>query len=132
MTDRDQLHHLANRARRGVLLPEEGALLADAITALEQQLTDQASSDDVARRAAQAIAGMGADIRAIRAERDRYRNAWKSARHRAAPTPGTVTITQARHQHLVAGQCTDRHDTHRLHHTEPVTGCPYPGCHPDA
>lgn len=37
MTDRDQLHHLADRARRGVLLPAEGALLADAVTELERR-----------------------------------------------------------------------------------------------
>lgn len=73
VTDRDQLHHLADRARRGVLLPEEGALLADAITALLD-----------------------------------------------------------RHDALTAGQCTHYLDTHQRCHTEPVTGCPYPGCHPDA
>lgn len=49
-----------------------------------------------------------------------------------APDPGTVTITQARHTALTAGQCTHYLDTHQQHHTEPVTGCPYPGCHPDA
>ncbi|MFJ3089074.1 hypothetical protein [Streptomyces sp. NPDC086838] len=38
----------------------------------------------------------------------------------------------ARHAHLLAGQCTDRHDTHQQHHTEPVAGCPYKGCHPNA
>lgn len=40
MTDRDQLHHLADRARRGVLLPTEGALLADAVTELYTAFTD--------------------------------------------------------------------------------------------
>ncbi|MCX0246433.1 hypothetical protein [Streptomyces drozdowiczii] len=49
-----------------------------------------------------------------------------------APDPGTVTITQTRHDHLVAGQCIHHQEVHRLHHGEPVTGCPYPGCHPDA
>lgn len=50
----------------------------------------------------------------------------------AIPDPGTVVITQARHDHLVAGQCIHHQETHRLHHGEPVTGCPYPGCWPDA
>ncbi|MFD7428431.1 hypothetical protein ACFV6Z_15485 [Streptomyces sp. NPDC059818] len=34
---REQLLHLADRARRGVLLPDEGALLADAVTELETE-----------------------------------------------------------------------------------------------
>ncbi|MFD7867359.1 hypothetical protein [Streptomyces sp. NPDC059783] len=38
MTDRDQLLHLADRARRGALLPDEGALLADAVAATLDRL----------------------------------------------------------------------------------------------
>jgi hypothetical protein len=34
MSDREQLLHLADRARRGALLAAEGALLADAVVAL--------------------------------------------------------------------------------------------------
>ncbi|MGH8965764.1 MAG: hypothetical protein ACRDXB_10620, partial [Actinomycetes bacterium] len=78
----EQLHHLADRARRGVLLPDEGALLADGVAALVERLEDQATADEVAERSAQAISAMGADIRSARAERDRYRLAWKSARAR--------------------------------------------------
>lgn len=37
-TTREQLLHLADRARRGALLPDEGALLADGVTALAAQL----------------------------------------------------------------------------------------------
>lgn len=39
MTDRDQLHHLADRARRGVLLPAEYDLLAAGITAMAARVT---------------------------------------------------------------------------------------------
>lgn len=35
---RAQLLHLADRARRGALLPDEGALLADAVTAMAERL----------------------------------------------------------------------------------------------
>lgn len=44
---------------------------------------EQADADTVATRAAQVIASMGADIRALTGERDRYRLAWRSARERA-------------------------------------------------
>jgi hypothetical protein len=44
---------------------------------------DETDADVVAQRAAQVIASMGADIRALTAERDRYRCAWQSARFRA-------------------------------------------------
>ncbi|MFJ2279265.1 hypothetical protein ACIOEZ_34515 [Streptomyces sp. NPDC087866] len=80
---REQLLHLADRARRGVALPDEGALLADGVVTLIERLEDQATADEVAERAARAIAAMGAYVRSARTERDRYRLAWKSARHRA-------------------------------------------------
>jgi hypothetical protein len=44
----------------------------------------------------------------------------------------TVVITQARHDALVAGQCIHHQEIHRLHHIQPVAGCPYKGCHPNA
>lgn len=37
-TTREQLLHLADRARRGALLPDEGALLADGVTDMATQL----------------------------------------------------------------------------------------------
>jgi hypothetical protein len=42
-----------------------------------------AEVDAVAARGAAAVTAMGADVRAARGERDRYRLAWQSARHRA-------------------------------------------------
>ncbi|MFD7861837.1 hypothetical protein [Streptomyces sp. NPDC059783] len=47
MSDRDQLLHLADRARRGVLLPDEGALLADAVTATLDRLDRLRRSRDL-------------------------------------------------------------------------------------
>ncbi len=50
MTDRTQLHHLADRARRGVLLPAEGALLADAVGALLDRAEQAEASRDRLRQ----------------------------------------------------------------------------------
>jgi hypothetical protein len=94
------------------------ALSPEGITAAREALTDEA------------LTRLGRDLGTIHAED--IAAAVVRAALDAAPDPGTVTITQARHDHLVAGQCIHHQDTHRLHHTEPVTGCPYPGCHPDA
>jgi hypothetical protein len=47
------------------------------------QTAAEVDADTVANRAAQVISSMGADIRTLRRERDRYRNAWRSARERA-------------------------------------------------
>jgi hypothetical protein len=49
----------------------------------DPQADSVADVDTVARRAAQVIASMGADIRALTGQRDRYRSAWCSARERA-------------------------------------------------
>jgi hypothetical protein len=57
--------------------------LLDAYRRLTTELADQADADTIADRATQVITAMGADIRAARAERDRYRAAWQSARFRA-------------------------------------------------
>jgi hypothetical protein len=43
----------------------------------------EVDADTVANRAAQVISSMGAEIRALKHERDRYRGAWRSARERA-------------------------------------------------
>lgn len=63
----------------------ETASFVDAVLALFRPLLDakQAEVDAVASRATAAIAGMGADVRQARRERDRYRSAWLSARQRA-------------------------------------------------
>ncbi|MFJ5973557.1 hypothetical protein [Streptomyces sp. NPDC093060] len=50
---------------------------------MTDQPLDEVDADTVANRAAQVITSMGAEIRALRAERDRYRGAWQSARFRA-------------------------------------------------
>ncbi|MEU3976865.1 hypothetical protein [Streptomyces bacillaris] len=79
----ERLHHLLDRLLRGVLLPEEAEQLAGLVRELERQVEDQATADQVANRAAQAITAMGTDVREARTERDRYRLAWQSARQRA-------------------------------------------------
>ena len=56
--------------------------------------TDQTDADVVANRAAQVIASMGAEIRALTAERNRYRNAWHNARERAADEHGNVEFVE--------------------------------------
>ncbi|THA29221.1 hypothetical protein E6R18_25280 [Streptomyces sp. A1277] len=145
-----RLHHLADRARRGALLPEEGALLADAVAELalyadqtadllrvahETSNKSEAERARAATRAEQAEAAI-ARVRKLAAVWDDAPDPLAQAMARdlrstldAVPVPGTVTITQARHQHLTAGQCIHHQEIHRLHHGEPVPGCPYPGCY---
>ncbi|MFF0588486.1 hypothetical protein ACFYWD_21215 [Streptomyces sp. NPDC003781] len=65
-----ELTDVANELRRA----------ADETAATETE----AAVDTVANRAAQVISGMGAEIRELRSQRDRYRTAWHSARGRTA------------------------------------------------
>ncbi|MGW0780376.1 hypothetical protein [Streptomyces sp. NPDC002913] len=99
MSEQPRLHHLLDRLRRGVLLEAEAEALAELVGEMEQQLKDQAATDQVASRASRVITAMGADIRVARAERDRYRKAWQSARIRVADARTEVA-------RLTAGQCT--------------------------
>lgn len=60
---------------------------------------DEADADVVANRAAQVITRMGAEIRALKGERDRYRTAWRSARERAqAYGEGILRVVKDREQ----------------------------------
>lgn len=60
----------------------------------------EADADTVANRAAQVITRMGADIRALTGERDRYRTAWRSARERAqAYGEGILRVVKDREQY---------------------------------
>ncbi|CAL9647410.1 hypothetical protein [Streptomyces sp. enrichment culture] len=52
------------------------------------------SVDTVANRAAQAISSMGADVRALTQERNRYRNAWHNARSRAADARSDADLAE--------------------------------------
>ncbi|MFI8301527.1 hypothetical protein ACIGCZ_37095 [Streptomyces nigra] len=69
------------------------ALLAE-VRRLSAQLEDQADADTVAARAAQVISSMGADLRAVTNERNRYRNAWHNARARAASAQSDVEFVE--------------------------------------
>lgn len=46
--------------------------------------------DDVSRRATEVIVSMGADLREITGQRDRYRAAWQSARYRASAVAASL------------------------------------------
>ncbi len=67
--------------------------------AAEEQPTEtqdgEVDADTVAKRAAQVISTMGADIRALTQERNRYRNAWHNARARAADAEDNVRVVEA-------------------------------------
>ncbi|MCX5522236.1 hypothetical protein OG342_05055 [Streptomyces bobili] len=66
----------------------------------DQNPTAEADADAVANRAAQVITRMGADIRALTGERDRYRTAWRSARERAqAYGDGILRVVKDREQY---------------------------------
>ncbi|MGW2594809.1 hypothetical protein ACWCXC_31715 [Streptomyces sp. NPDC001515] len=100
MTDRDQLLHLADRARRGVLLPAEGALLADGITDMAARITTLEAVCESNKRAYKGAvqAAWAAESRAEQAEaaRDRLRRArdhW--ADHAARLVDRTVTAEAA-------------------------------------
>lgn len=69
------------------------ALLAE-IRRLRDHLEDQANADAVASRAAQVISSMGADLRAMTSERNRYRNAWHNARARAVDARSDVEFVE--------------------------------------
>lgn len=111
MTDRTQLHHLADRARRGVLLPAEGALLADAVTAMAAALNDadQDAADahehneqtcEAVTRADKAEAAieqaeLDAEQQArhfstVCGERESYRQAWKDEQKRRAAAEAAI------------------------------------------
>jgi hypothetical protein len=68
---------------------------ADAVLAVLPAPTDTAAEeadvDTVANRAAQVISSMGAEIRELRRQRDRYRTAWHSARRRASVLSAEIT-----------------------------------------
>jgi hypothetical protein len=66
----------------------------------DPQPAAEADADTVANRAAQVITSMGADIRALTGERDRYRGAWRSARERAqAYGEGILRVVKDREQY---------------------------------
>jgi hypothetical protein len=68
--------------------------LLDENRRLRAQLEDQANANTVASRAAQAISRMGADLRAMTSERNRYRSAWRNARARAVDARSDVEFVE--------------------------------------
>lgn len=79
-------HRVGSMSSHGPLSPMRPCQLhqaeAETVAAVVQPHLD-AEVDAVANRGAAAITAMGVDVRATRAERDRYRAAWQSARFRA-------------------------------------------------
>ncbi|MFE5090624.1 hypothetical protein ACFRCI_09510 [Streptomyces sp. NPDC056638] len=111
MSDREQLLHLVDRARRGVALPAELDLLAAGITELEQALADaDAEYDELAHhtdrtceavaRADQAEAALeqaeldaeqqARHFRTLSGERESYRQAWKYEQKRRATAEAAI------------------------------------------
>lgn len=60
----------------------------------QAKLVDQADADTLAARAAQAISAMGAEIRTLTSERNRYRSAWRNAREQAASAQADVEFVE--------------------------------------
>lgn len=77
--------------------PEDVAALLAEIRRLRAHLEDQANADAVASRAAQVISSMGADLRAMTSERNRYRNAWHNARARAVDARSDIEFVEQQH-----------------------------------
>lgn len=121
---------MAQRGEPVILNMGEADDLADAVLAVLPEPTSRAAgevdADTVADRAAKVITTMGADIRALTGQRDRYRTAWRSARERAqAHAEGTLRhvadrdvwkrehkAEHARHVAVVGALVTDRAAVH--------------------
>jgi hypothetical protein len=71
----------------------EGAL---PVPAGPESQGSEVDADTVAARAAQVISNMGAEIRSLTKERDRYRAAWHNARDRAASAQADVEFVEQR------------------------------------
>ncbi|WP_330449696.1 hypothetical protein [Streptomyces anulatus] len=123
-TQPQRLHHLLDRARRGVILPAEGEALAGLVGELEagqssllEVTVDLITSIGNARHAlATQILGWtepgedySLDQMVVHAV----------AEHRA---------DQSTIRRLTAGQCLDQRAMCEQHHQPPVDGCPYPRC----
>lgn len=103
-TQPERLHHLLDRARRGVILPEEAEQLAALVRELERQAD---ASNIVAKGNLQHVKQL---IPAVRAAEARVRE------------------LEADNARLTAGQCLDSRAMCEKHHAPPVAGCPYPRC----
>ncbi|MFJ5967920.1 hypothetical protein [Streptomyces sp. NPDC093060] len=68
----------------GEMVEQQPAAAASAVVSPPtDRAAEEVDADTVASRAARVITTMGADIRALTSQRDRYHTAWRSARERA-------------------------------------------------
>ena len=100
----DRLHHLLDRARRGVILPDEAEQLAGLVGELE------------------------AAVVRLRTSRNRWAHHAGRLIGRAVTAEARATELEAEVTRLAAGQCIDSRRMCDLHHATPVTDCPYPRC----
>ncbi|MGC5534275.1 hypothetical protein [Streptomyces sp. SR-10] len=121
----ERLHHLLDRARRGVILPAEGEALAQLVSELERRAD---TSDAVAKGNLQHVkqlipAVQQAEARARELEADNARYEEVVGELNEANTSLQRDVAR-----LTAGQCTDSRAMCEKHHQPPVDGCPYPRC----
>ncbi|MFD4662481.1 hypothetical protein [Streptomyces halstedii] len=100
----DRLHHLLDRARRGVLLPAEAEQLVELVEKLH------------------------GDVEFYEAATSRMRDRAEVATVRADRAEARVRDLEANVARLTAGQCLDSRAMCEMHHLPPVAGCPYPRC----
>lgn len=87
MSDREQLLHLVDRARRGVALPAELDALAAGIT----ELANRAEQAEAALEQAELDAEQQArHFRTVCGERESYRQAWKYEQKRRATAEAAI------------------------------------------
>ncbi|MFJ9890860.1 hypothetical protein ACIQRW_34120 [Streptomyces sp. NPDC091287] len=123
-TQPERLHHLLDRARRGVILPAEGEQLAQLVGELEQRLADWKQA---AGAGMTLVDNLRAEIHALALGAPLI---CSDDRHKTQVLSQAIRIREleADNARLTAGQCIDQRAMCEQHHRPPVDGCPYPRC----
>ncbi|MCX4606799.1 hypothetical protein OG402_40960 [Streptomyces anulatus] len=124
-TQPQRLHHLLDRARRGVILPAEGEALVPLVEKLAADVEFYEAATSRMRDRAE-VATVRADraearVRELEAENARYEEV-------VGELNEANTRLQRDNARLTAGQCIDSRAMCDQHHAPPVAGCPYPRC----